>query len=234
MKNLLFIFIALIGANFNSTAQKVLSEGYVKMEITEVTSDNPQMAQGLEMMIGTQTELFFNKEKSVNKMSMMGGMVENNTYVDFNTDKINILMNAMGNKMWIETNKDESSSEEQKKIQENIKVEYDKADTKEILGYNCFAMKITSPDMKDMVVTGYITDKIITDAQVIQGYGDVAMEGFPLEFTVKNDMMTLTISSVEIKDTVDPKEFNMNTEGYTKMTMEEFQKTMGGMGGLGF
>ena len=97
MKNLLFIFIALIGANFNSTAQKVLSEGYVKMEITEVTSDNPQMAQGLEMMIGTQTELFFNKEKSVNKMSMMGGMVENNTYVDFNTDKINILMNAMGN-----------------------------------------------------------------------------------------------------------------------------------------
>ena len=120
MKNLLFIFIALIGANFNSTAQKVLSEGYVKMEITEVTSDNPQMAQGLEMMIGTQTELFFNKEKSVNKMSMMGGMVENNTYVDFNTDKINILMNAMGNKMWIETNKDESSSEEQKKIQENI------------------------------------------------------------------------------------------------------------------
>ena len=35
------------------------------------------------------------------------------------------------------------------------------------------------------------------------------------------------------KDTVDESKFNFETKGYTKMTMDEFQKTMSAMG-MGF
>jgi hypothetical protein len=216
-------------------AQTSLKEGYVKMEITDATSDDEQMAMGLEMMKGTQTEIFFNGEKYVTKMSMMGGMVEVKTFVSNKDDQFNMLMDAMGNKMWVNSTIDDAEKANQQDLAKGATVTYDQDDTKEIAGYKCYKATITNKEAADMVVTGYVTRDIVTDANIIQGLQSLKLEGFPLEFTVKNSMMTITMSAVDVKNKLSASDMEMKTDGYKKMTMDEFQKSMGGMGGgMGF
>jgi len=45
----------------------------------------------------------------------------------------------------------------------------------------------------------------------------------------------MTVTAQELKSDLDESVFELNTEGYKKMTMDEFQKSLGGMAnGLGF
>ena len=44
--NLLLLIIPFVAIN----AQKTLKEGYIKMELTDAKSDDPNMAMGIEMM----------------------------------------------------------------------------------------------------------------------------------------------------------------------------------------
>jgi len=217
------------------TAQKKLDRGYVKMEITEATSDDPQMKMGLEMMQGSFTEIFFTEGKYKTEMSMMGGMVQMNNLVDVSTNKMDMLMDAMGNKIWVETNLDEAKANKPaNQDMSDFEVSYDKSQTKEILGYNAYKATITVPNDQGMTVEGWITEEIETDANIIQGMQDLKLQGFPLEFSIVNPKMKMTFSAVDIKESVSEDEFTLNTEGYKKMTMQEFNESMGGMGGMGF
>ena len=235
MKHLINLFL-LLTPFVAVTAQKTLSEGYVKMEITEVKSDDPQMAMGLEMMKGSVTEIHFMDGKYMTSMTMMGGMVKMNNLVETETKKMDMLMDAMGNKTWVETNLDEAKNSKAAGAQdmEDFKVEYDPTQKKKILDYNAYKATITIPSQPGMKVEGWITEDIKTDANIIQGMQDLKLKGFPLEFSITNPQMTLTFAATDIKESVDQSVFTLNTEGYKKMTMKEFTESMGGMGGMGF
>ena len=78
---------------------------------------------------------------------------------------------------------------------------------------------------------GTSSDFYITDAIAPQQTKDdakVKLTGYPLEVKVKTEqgemLMTATSFSKEL-----PKDCFTIGEGYTKVTMEEFQKQMGGM-----
>ena len=45
-------------------AQKSIENGHIKMEIVEATSDNEEMAMGLEMLKGTETNYYFDDERT--------------------------------------------------------------------------------------------------------------------------------------------------------------------------
>ena len=78
MKNFfsyIIVFFMVISSQY-LVAQKVIAKGTVKMEITKVTSDDPQMAMGLEMMKGSQTEVAFKDDQYLTSVDMMGGMVK--------------------------------------------------------------------------------------------------------------------------------------------------------------
>ena len=66
---------------------------------------------------------------------------------------------------------------------------------------------------------------------MIQGFQSLEFSGYTMEFTVGNPQFSMTYTAVEIKDSVDDSKFTYDTKGYKKMTMEEFQKSMAGMGG---
>lgn len=235
MKHIINLFLLLVP--FAAiTAQKTIDKGYVKMEITEVSSDDPQAAMQLEMMKGTVTEVFFTEGKYKTSMSMMGGMVKMNNLIDTKTNTIDMLFDAMGNKMWVNTDLDKAK-ENKPSVQdmEGFKVEYDKSQTKTILGYNAYKATINSPDGQDMTIEGWVTEEIKTDANIIQGMEDLKLQGFPLEFSIINPQMKLTFAATDIKDSVDESEFVLNTDGYKKLTAEEFSEMMGAMGGgMGF
>lgn len=221
----------LLGISVDLSSQKALEKGSIKMEVTNVSAEDPQMAMGLEMMKGSQTEVFFKNEQYVTNMDMMGGMVKMQVHVEKEKNMINMLFDMMGNKTWIESKLDGAQTPQQKEIASKSKIEYDKSNTKEILGYKCYKMTITNPEMEGMTVSGYVTEDIKTKANLIQGFQSLEFAGYTMEFTVGNPQFSMTYTAVEIKDTVDESKFSFDTKGYKKMTMEEFQKSMAGMGG---
>jgi len=233
MKHLINLFLLLVPF-VAITAQKTIDKGYVKMEITDVSSEDPQMAMGLEMMKGSVTEIFFMEGKYRTAMNMMGGMVKMDNMVDVSSNKMDMLFDAMGNKMWVDTNLDDAKKNKPSaQNMEDFKVDYDKSQTKKILGYNAYKATVSVPN-GGMTVEGWVTEDIKTDANIIQGMEDLKLQGFPLQFSIVSPQMKLTFAATEIKETVDENKFVLKTDGYKKMTMEEFTKTMGGMGGLGF
>ena len=88
--------------------------------------------------------------------------------------------------------------------------------------------------MDGTTVTGYVTEDIKTKANLIQGFQTLEFAGYAMEFTVSKSNFAVTMSAVDIKDTVDDNKFKFDTKGYKKMTMAELEKAMGGMGGFGF
>ncbi len=236
MKNNFYLvsFIFLLLANNVLVAQKVMDKGTVKMEITNVSAEDPQMAMGLEMMKGSETELIFKEDQYVTNMNMMGGMMKIQVFVEKGKNTMNMLMDMMGNKSWIESKLDETQNAQQKAIAEQSKIEYDKNETKEILGYKCYKMTVTNPEMEGITVTGYVTEDIKTKANLIQGFQSLEFAGYTMEYTVSNPKFSMTMTAVDVKDTVEESKFSFDTKGYKKMTMAELQKSMGGMGGLGF
>jgi hypothetical protein len=219
-------------------AQTVLSEGYIKMEIVDASSDNEQMAMGLEMMKGTQTEIFFKGSQSMSKMNMMGGMFETTTLFNTETEKMDMLVNAMGQKMHVESTADERKmmENEQTAMMKEMKVTYDESDTKEILGYNCVKANIAHPSIQDgMTFSMYVSKDIKANPKMIQGLQEIKLDGFPLEYIMSMPQMTMTISAVELKEEVDASVFALDTGGYQKLTFKEFQEKMAAFGGgIGF
>ncbi|MDF1696877.1 MAG: hypothetical protein P1U56_13630 [Saprospiraceae bacterium] len=235
MKHLINFFLLLVPF-VGVTAQNTIDKGYVKIEVTEATSDNPQAAMQLEMMKGTVTEVFFKDGKYKTSMSMMGGMINMTNLVNQESNAMDMLIDAMGQKMWVNTN-----IEEAKKTQpgaqdmSDFKVEYDKSVTKTILGYEAYKTTITGPSTGGMKIEGFVTEEIKTDANIIQGMEDLKLAGFPLEFSIVNPQMTLTFTATDIKGEVADSDFVLNTEGFKKMTQEEFAEMMNAMGGgMGF
>lgn len=220
-------------------AQDVISEGYIKMEITDVESDDEQMGAMLQMMKGTTTEMYFNEDKSLIKMDMMGGMVKNTFLLDNKSQDMTMLIDAMGQKMNIGSSKMDREKEgsDQVDYMKGLKVKIDENDTKEILGYTCKRAEISNPDTDEagMSFSMYITDQIKANSKMIQGLNYTDLPGFPLEYVMITDKMSLTVSTKEIKKEIDSKVFEINTGGFKKMTYKEFMDSIGKMGGgMGF
>jgi len=220
------------------TAQGTLEKGYLKMELTEASSDNEQMAAGLEMLKGSETEYFFDKDNSLVKQSMMGGMVNITTLVENKTEGINMFFDMMGQKMHVETSTEEmekSAESGQADAMGEMKVTYDEADTKEILGYKCKKANITSSGAEGFTFGLYVTEDIKASPKMIQGLQKVDLKGFPLELVIDMGQMKMVYTTTEIKKEVDPAAFKISADGYKKMSFEEFQESMGAMGGgMGF
>jgi hypothetical protein len=209
-------------------AQKVLQSGFVKLEITEVDAEDPQQAMMVESMKGTETLINFIGLKSCTSMSMMGGMINMKVNADQESNKFDMFMDAMGQKIWIESPLDASVSAEDKEKAEKAQVSYDKTSTKEIAGYKCYAFTIKNDE--GGVINGFLTSEIAVPNNNIQGYQTLKLEGFPMEYSVKNNGISMTITAIQVSDKVDENAFKVDTQGYKKMTMEEFRSMMGGAG----
>jgi GLPGLI family protein len=235
MKKSLLFFLFLLGGLVTMQAQ--LKSGYIKMEITEVGSDNEQMAMQLEMMKGTQTEIFFNENMNLSKMSMMGGMMETTTLYNAEAAKTDMLMNMMGQKIHIETTDMDvkALNQAQGDMMKDMKITKDESDKKTILGYECTKTTFTNTAMQGMDIIMYLTNEIEGSVKGMQMIGQLEFDGFPLQIIINNPQISMTVEAIELKKEVDPSVFNINTGGYKKMSMEEFQKQMGAMGaGMGF
>ena len=118
----------------SASAQMVMDKGYIKMEMTDISSTGAQSAD-LGMLKGAEMEVHFSGDKSLTSISLMGGMMNMSTLVDKKTNKTDLLINAMGSKMWAEETTETASANDVAKSVEGMKITYDESQTKEILGY---------------------------------------------------------------------------------------------------
>jgi len=211
-------------------------KGYIKMEITDVATDDAEMAGYLEMMKGTETEYFYTAEKSMTKSNMMGGMVEMTNIVNNDDQSMVMFMNTMGQKMQIESTKAERDVAEAKAGTEipDFDIEYDENVTKEILGHKCIKATVVvgeEGEQGSMTMDMYVAPDLKMSSKMIQGLDKMDIRGFPLEYIMDAGIMTLTVTATELKDDLDLSVFDFDSRGYKKMTWDEFQETMKMMGG---
>ena len=215
--------------------QDLITSGVVMMELTDVDSDDQMIASQLEMMKGMETSYSFSPTQSLVSVSFMGGMVSAKSLTEKKSKDQIMLMDMMGQKMMIESSMSDRAEleAEQEKIMSGLDVKYDKSDTKEILGFNCVKAMVGSAE-DDQRFEMYVTDQLDFDSQSIRELKGIQLEGFPLEYTLYMNKVEMTYTVVEFEKEVDESVFKLNTEGYKKMTFEEFQEQMKGMGGMGF
>jgi hypothetical protein len=231
MKHLINLFLLLLPF-ITITAQKTIEKGYVKIVVTEASSEDPATAKNLQMMKESVTEVHFVEGKYKTSTAIMGGLASLKNIVDLKTNNIDMLLEVMGNKMWVKTDTEKAKSNPAGRDMSDFEVDYDKSQTKSILGYDTYRTTITGPN--GLTIEGWITEAIKTDASIIQGMQDLKLQGFPLEFSIIKPGNRLTFSATVVSETVEDSEFIFDPTLYVKMTLAELSEFMGAMGvGLG-
>lgn len=226
---LAFIATFLVLGVQQAEAQKSLEQGLIKYEVTEVESD----AMEAQMMKGTEISIAFNNAFSRMTMQMMGGMVEMDVITESKSEQSTVLMNMMGQKSMVK--QDKATVEEAEAAKANKKdfdIAYDKSDTKEIAGYKCHKATLTDKETQEKLEM-YVSKKLNMPSIKMANEMFPGLEGLPLELSMNTQGIVMTLSCVSLDESVDKKVFDI-PEGYTEMTPEEFEKSLGGMGGFGF
>ncbi len=228
------VLMATLLFSLQMIGQSSLDSGLIKMEITDVSSEDEMVAAQLDMMKGTYTIYAFTPSRTYSKSDMMGGMIQMTSVTDIQSQSTDMYMDMMGNKMLI------PSTKEQRDAMTNGQspswdITYDKSDTKEIVGYNCYKANVVMKDQPSTAFEVYVTEEINASNEMIQGMEAMNLQGFPLEYSMNLPQMTFKYTATEVLDKVDESLFEIDKSQYKEMTYEDFMKQMGGMaGGLGF
>ncbi|TAK34477.1 MAG: DUF4412 domain-containing protein [Saprospiraceae bacterium] len=228
MKKLFQFSLLLLGltATMSCFAQKQIKEGSIKFELADMGSDAPEMA----MMNGTKMDFYFTKEIQRMDMNMMGGMMRIQVFVPATKPADGtILMDVMGQKFQLTnlTEDDLINSNNMLNTDGIESVVYDEKDTKTVAGYPCYRADVKMST--GMSATYYICEKIQPPMQVKKDAKN-QLKGFPLELSIDTGMgVSMKFEAKEVVKGVSKEEITVNAEGYTKKTMEEFQKEMGGL-----
>lgn len=221
-----FLFLAVFAVANSAVAQKKIKEGVVKFEMSTEGNSSPEMA----LMGGMTLDFYFTGNMQRMDMNMMGGMMRIQSIVPVDNPKeAAILMDMMGQKFQLVelTEEDINGSNSFMNMDHVSKVTYDEKDKKDIAGYSCYRADLVMDNGISMKY--YITEKIQPPVGLKKKDQDV-LKGYPLEMTIDTgqDMEMVFVAKEILKEV--PKDSFKIPEGYTKKTMEEFEKEMGNMG----
>lgn len=222
----LFSTLAFISLSVVSlTAQN--NEGFVLYDM-KIEGLPPEQAA----MVGDmENKVTFKNGKVLTEMTSM--MFTNQTVIDENG--MTMLMEQMGNKMAIKQTKDEMEKEaaKQKDKQADPKIEYIN-ETKTIAGYECKKAIITivGKDKKEEKMEVWYSEKFANPNKEGRGKGQGFMKGLkgmPFEYAGGQGGMKFKMTAKEVSvDPVSDSKFNLSTDGYKLMTMDELKALQGG------
>jgi len=212
------VALTLIFIAGNSTAQKAF-EGTITYGIEY--EDLPEEMEGYEAMLPKETLIKIKGAKTKTEQNTsMGSTI---SIYDGDAETSTTLMNMMGNKVAIELNKEELKKQEPEKEPKIVYAD----ENKEIAGYQCKKAKITYGE-KDETLTVFYTGEINAKKTKSQYKG---LKGFPMQYEIFNQGIKMIMTAKEVKEEkIAASEFT-TPEDYQTMTMEEFQKMMGGQTG---
>ncbi len=207
------------------TAQN--NEGFVLYDM-KIEGLPPEQAA----MIGDmETKVTFKNGKVLTEMTSM--MFTNQTMVD--EKGMIMLMEQMGNKMAVKQTKEEMDKEaaKAKDKQPDPKIEYI-SETKTIAGYECKKAIVTviGKDKKEEKMDVWYSEKFANPNKDGKGTNQGFMKGLkgmPFEYAGGQGGMKFKMIAKEVStDPVSDGKFNLSTDGYKLMTMDELKAAKGG------
>ena len=211
-----FLLIILFICNNTLFAQSNF-EG--KIVYTISYTDLPEEMKGYESMLPKDMTITMKGNKSRVEQSQMMG--KNIIVSDMDNKNGFIEMDMGGQKFRVNISTEEFKQEEES-IPSNA--EYLEG-SKMILGYDC-KKAIIKDESGNTVMTVFYTDKIINKAQK----EFVGLNGFPLEYNMTQQKMSIKMSASEITEQTVPDETFNKSEGYKDISQEDLQKMMMGGG----
>ena len=226
----LVLSLAIFAIAIPTFAQKKLKSGTITFEMS---TEGGEQGLGMMMMGSSTLTCVFTENKTKVDMNMMGGLMRVQT-ISNNSSSADaaMLVDMFGQKYQI-TDLDEndiSNSSSMLFADAGANISYDEKDRKTIAGYSCYSARLKSQE--GFSVKYYITDKIAAPMASGSQKKENNLRGFPLEIVADlGDDMQMVMTATEVSDSVPSDAFTV-PGGYTKMTMEEFQK-MGAMNPFG-
>jgi len=209
-----------VGVTVN--AQTQLKKGSVTYSMTM-----PNATEEMAAMGESTITVHFDEKMQATDMSMMGGMMLMKTIVpNENKKDSKMTVEVMGMKYEItDAGEDASKASNSVGNLDNAKdIVYDKKDTKEIAGFKCYKATVNMNDGTKN--TFYITEAIAP--QMGASESKLKLAGYPLEITTQTAQGDMVMKAIKFSKDVPVEAFKVG-EGFTKTTMAEFQKQMGGM-----
>lgn len=241
MKNLFLICFSLlfVQAGF---AQNTMKEGQMTFEVVDVElpeSDDPNMKMMAGALKGTKLKISFDEDMFRMSMNMMGGMMKmGNIYSDSDASKNYMLFETFGKRIKVHMDEETMKTQEDMKKEamgnDDFELTEDLKDTKEIEGYKCHKVTLTSKSNPDLKMHAYVTKEINLERSIIETFDSTLYGGVPLEFTMGDKNMGAQMKMLAKKiDSKVPKDAFAISDNYEEMTMEEFQDMMGEMSKMG-
>ena len=201
------------------TSTLLSAQNFEGIITSKMEYDLPEAMEAQRSMLPSEMVMYIGKNFSrIEQKTMMGDQI---VISNFDDKSAILLMNMMGKMMAIKM--DSNGEEEDSTPAPEIKYT---EETKEIAGYNCKkAIVITTDENEEELETEvYYTEEIPAKANdKVKG-----LKGFPLEYTISSQGMTITVTATNVEKKKVSKKLAEIPEGYEIMTMEEFQKMMGG------
>lgn len=178
------------------------------------------------MLKGSTMTLFFSPNNNRVEMNM-GMIMQTKVISDYKAQKGIMLMDGMMGKKATEmdlSKKDESKEGDESGNDDGLTIEKT-SDTKKIAGFKCVKYIITTEE--GAVMNYWVTDELIVDKEGIE-YMSKKVDGFPLEFEVSAEGMTMVFTATEVEKNLkahNKKElFDMKIpEGYEVMSEEDLK-----------
>ncbi|MCT4581319.1 MAG: DUF4412 domain-containing protein [Flavobacteriales bacterium] len=214
MKKKMFSLLSVIAIFVGSTFAQF--EGKV---VYGLDYELPEAMEAQRSMLPSEMSMLIGKSKTkVIQNTMMGSQI---VITDTKAKSSILLMDMMGQKMAIDL---PAPTEEELKEEVQPNFKYDDK-TKKIAGHKCkhAIMTLEDENGEEMEMDVYYTEEIPSAANdKLKG-----LKGFPLEYTILSQGLTMIVTAKSVsKEKVAASEFEV-PEGFSKMTMEEFKKSMG-------
>lgn len=202
-------------------------EGKVVYDIS--FPDLPAEMKQYESMMPKEMTMFINENFTrIEQASAMG----NTVIINDNKSKTStMLMDMMGNKMGIKSTEEDLSK---KDASTEFKVT-ETEETKDVAGYKCkkSVISFTDKDGEEKSFDMYTTTEITNDGAKWSNKQMSGVKGFPLEYMMKQQGMTMKFSAKSVKKEKVGKSLAQIPAEYKLMSPEDFKKQMGGMMGGG-
>lgn len=235
MKYLNYLFlVAILFVGSNLLAQDKV--GYIKYQISDISSDNPEIMQQAAMLKNGFMEQYVTSDKTLTVTNTAGMSIIKNLN-DKKSGNSTMYMDVMGQKYKVNMTDDDRKSM-QGDTDMDISVEKIADETKDILGHKVTKTLIKAASGGEATtIQLWITEELDSGADdfnnMLQlGDEDFKIEGVPLEFTIDaNGMMEMTYTATEIKKAgeIDSSVMKIDDTGYEEMSFEQFQRMGGGM-----
>lgn len=222
MKNLTKIAFAFILLTSSMMHAQALKKGSVTYKL-EITGNDEAAA----MMGESQLTINFDEKTQATEMNMMSGMMLTKTITPVgNIKETKMAVEVMGMKYEIIEAGEEAlnSNKGVANLDDATDVTYDKGDVKEIAGYKCYKANVKMADGSTNVL--YITDAIAPQTPLKET--KVKLTGYPLQIITRTPQGEMTMTAISFSKELPKDCFVISGEGYTKITMEDFKKQMGG------